>query len=116
MEAGIITICAFISPYNGDRQRVREIIPNGDFIETFVDCPLEVCEQRDPKGLYKKARSGLIKNFTGIDDPFEKPSTPEISIRTDKFCLDDSVNKILKYLEQGNYLREKIECLEVSLT
>ncbi len=106
MEAGIITICAFISPYNSDRQRVRKIVPEGDFIETFIDCPLEECERRDPKGLYKKARSGLIKNFTGIDDPFEMPADPEVLINTQELTVDESANKVWEYLTERNYFQE----------
>lgn len=106
MEAGIITICAFISPYNSDRQKIREIVPDGDFIETFIDCSLEECERRDPKGLYKKARSGLIKNFTGIDDPFETPACPDITINTERLTIEKSVDKILLYLTEQNYFRQ----------
>ena len=77
-EAGLIAITAFISPYRLDRDRVRKLLPEGDFIEIFVDTPIEICEQRDPKGLYKKARSGELKGFTGIDDPYETPAQPEL--------------------------------------
>ena len=77
-EAGLVTITAFISPYRIDRDRVRQTLPEGDFIEIFVDTPIEVCEQRDPKGLYKKARAGELKGFTGIDDPYEAPQNPEL--------------------------------------
>ena len=83
--AGLITLTAFVSPYRRDRERVRRIVEQagntGDFMEVFVDTPLEVCEQRDPKGLYKKARAGEIKNFTGIDDPYESPNSPELHLR-----------------------------------
>ena len=116
MEAGHITICAFISPYNSDRRRIRKIVPDGDFIETFVDCSLEECERRDPKGLYKKARSGLIQNFTGIDDPFEIPENPEISIDTEKLTVEKSVNKILEYLKEQNYFEQPSEKTEANLT
>jgi adenylylsulfate kinase len=77
-EAGMIAITAFISPYRVDRDRVRHSLPDGDFVEIFVHAPLEVCEARDPKGLYKKARSGELKGFTGIDDPYEPPQRPEL--------------------------------------
>jgi adenylylsulfate kinase len=77
-EAGLIAITAFISPYRIDRDRVRKQLPAGDFLEVFVDTPIEICEQRDPKGLYKKARSGELKGFTGIDDPYEAPEKPEL--------------------------------------
>ncbi|MCP4703483.1 MAG: adenylyl-sulfate kinase [candidate division Zixibacteria bacterium] len=116
MEAGIITICAFISPYNSDREKVRSIVDDGDFIETFIDCPLDECERRDPKGLYKKARSGLIKNFTGIDDPFEMPEDPEILINTQELSIENSVNKILGYLSEQNYFTQPRKQQEPSLT
>lgn len=80
-EAGIIALTAFISPYRIDRQHVRNSLREGDFIEVFVDTPLEVCEQRDPKGLYRKARAGELKHFTGIDDPYETPEAPELVVR-----------------------------------
>ena len=86
-SAGLITLTAFVSPYRRDRDRVRKIVEAagkvGDFIEIFVDTPLEICEARDPKGLYKKARAGEIKNFTGISDPYEAPQNPEIHLRGD---------------------------------
>ncbi len=104
VDAGIITLTAFISPYKKDRQLVRNLVENGEFIEIYVKCPLEVCEQRDVKGLYKKARAGIIKNFTGIDDPYEEPENPEIIVETDKESLEESVNKIIKYLEKKGYL------------
>ena len=84
-SAGLITLTAFVSPYRRDRNRVRAIIESsgrvGDFLEVFVDTPLEICERRDPKGLYKKARAGEIKNFTGISDPYESPESPELHLR-----------------------------------
>ncbi len=104
--AGIINITAFISPYISDRKKAREIQKDGDFIEVFVNCPINICEQRDPKNLYKKARNGLIKEFTGIDDPYEEPENPEIILYTDKESLDDCVNKIISYLKQKGYLGE----------
>jgi len=79
-DAGVIAITAFISPYRADRDRVRASLPPGDFVEVFVDAPIEVCEARDPKGLYKKARAGELKGFTGIDDPYEPPLNPEIRL------------------------------------
>ncbi|MFH2035119.1 MAG: adenylyl-sulfate kinase [Candidatus Zixiibacteriota bacterium] len=107
MTAGVITISAFISPYLTDRKRARDIVGESDFIEVYLDCPLEICEQRDVKGLYKKARAGLIKNFTGIDDPYEKPNKPELSIHTDWLTIKESVNMILNYLDEGEYLCRK---------
>ena len=103
-EAGIIAITAFISPYSKTRDRVREIVPDGDFIEVHIDCSLDECERRDTKGLYKKARAGLIKNFTGIDDPFEAPENPEITIDTEKLTVEQSVKMIINYLSSREYL------------
>jgi adenylylsulfate kinase len=98
VDAGIITLSAFISPFIKDREQAREIIGN-DFIEIFVDTPLEVCIKRDPKGLYKKALKGEIKNFTGIDSPYEKPINPDIYINTSKENIKISVQKIINYLK-----------------
>ena len=97
LDAGIIVISAFISPFREDREAVRNLLKEGEFIEIHVDCPLEICEQRDVKGLYAKARRGEIPNFTGISSPFEIPTHPEITVHTDQEKLDDSVNKILSY-------------------
>jgi adenylyl-sulfate kinase len=95
---GVFCISAFISPYRADRQLVRSIVPPGRFIEIFINAPIEICEQRDPKGLYAKARSGEIKDFTGISSPYEPPEKPEIEIRTDELSVAESVGKILDYL------------------
>lgn len=95
VDAGIIVLTAFISPFREDRQNAKELVGDQNFIEIFVDCPLEVCEKRDVKGLYAKARKGLIKNFTGIDSPFEKPENPDIYVNTDEMSLEDSL-KIIK--------------------
>lgn len=92
-----IVVAAFISPYQKARDKAREI--NNNFIEVFVDAPLSVCENRDVKGLYAKARAGEIKNFTGIDDPYEPPAEPDLHLHTDTENVDESVNKILKHLE-----------------
>jgi len=100
VDAGIITLTAFISPYRQDRDAVRAILTEGEFIEVFVDCPLEKCEERDVKGLYQKARAGEIKDFTGISSPYEAPEKPEIVLTTDKDYLEELVNKILVYLEE----------------
>ncbi|MCD6162422.1 MAG: adenylyl-sulfate kinase [candidate division Zixibacteria bacterium] len=104
MEAGIIAITAFISPYAKTRDRVREIVPEGDFIEVHIECSLDECERRDAKGLYKKARAGLIKNFTGIDDPFEAPEHPEITINTEKLTIEQSAKTIVHFLSSRGYL------------
>ncbi len=103
-EAGVVTLTAFISPYREDRQSARDLAADGSFIEVFVDCPVDVCEQRDPKGAYKKAREGIIKEFTGISAPYEEPERPEIHLRTDQLSVDQSVQTILDYLVAKNYI------------
>jgi adenylylsulfate kinase len=98
VDAGIVVLTAFISPYRRDRDFVRSLVEEGDFIEIYVKCSLEVCEKRDPKGLYKKARAGIIKNFTGIDDPYEEPLNPEVVVETDKMSIDECVERVISYL------------------
>jgi len=95
VDAGIIVLSAFISPFQEDRDKVRALVGDTNFIEVFVDAPLEVCEQRDVKGVYKKARSGMIKNFTGIDSPYEIPAHPDLVIPTHKLGIEESVKKLL---------------------
>ena len=99
MDAGLIVMSAFISPFKSDRRIVRKLVEKGNFIEIFVDAPLDVCESRDVKGLYKKARSGEIKDFTGISSPYEKPENAELIIDTSCNNIEDCVNKIIKYLK-----------------
>ncbi|MEE2729796.1 MAG: adenylyl-sulfate kinase [Pseudomonadota bacterium] len=108
-DTGVITLSSFISPYREDRDRVREIHGSADltFIEVFVDCPLAEAEKRDPKGLYKKARAGEIKNFTGIDDPYEAPLNPEIHLQTADMTLEEEVDTVIGYLQQHGYLGEQ---------
>lgn len=103
-ESGVMAITSFISPYAKDRDRVRNLNDEGEFIEIYVKAPLSVCEERDPKGLYKKAREGVIPEFTGISAPYEEPENPEILIETDKLNVEESVNKILDYLKDKNVL------------
>jgi adenylylsulfate kinase len=105
VDSGAIVLTAFISPYRVDRRLVRELVDDGEFIEVFVDTPLEVCESRDPKGLYKKARAGEIKGFTGIDDPYEIPEHPEITLHTDQKSVEESVVEILEELKARGYLK-----------
>ena len=107
-DAGTIALSSFISPYRDDRDEVRRLHEAADlkFIEVFVDCTLEVAESRDPKGLYKKARAGKIKNFTGIDDPYEAPIIPEIHLHTDKMTLEDEVSMIIDYLKANDIIRK----------
>ncbi|MES0492120.1 MAG: adenylyl-sulfate kinase [Leptospirales bacterium] len=104
LEAGVITLSAFISPYRKDRQIVRSLVAPGDFIEVFVNCPLDVCETRDPKGLYKKARKGEIAEFTGVSAPYEEPENPEIMVNTSESSIEDSVRKIIQYLEDNKLI------------
>jgi adenylylsulfate kinase len=99
-DAGLIAITAFISPYRADRDQVRAIMQPGDFVEVFVECPIEVCEQRDVKGLYQKARAGQIKEFTGVSAPYEAPAKAELTIDTSKQTVADSVAQIVRYLER----------------
>jgi adenylylsulfate kinase len=99
---GVVVLVSAISPYNAIRDEVHQRI--GDFIEVYVNAPLAVCEQRDVKGLYKKARSGEIKNFTGIDDPYEAPCNPEVECRTDLETIEESVSKIVAKLEELGYI------------
>ncbi|MBZ9627088.1 adenylyl-sulfate kinase [Psychroflexus sp. CAK1W] len=100
VDAGVATIAAFVSPLISDREQVKRIVGEKDIIEVFVDTSLEECERRDVKGLYKKARAGEIKNFTGIDAPYEAPKTPEIHIETETTEVDEAVQIIINYLEE----------------
>src|SRR5438552_5047922 len=103
-DAGVIAITSFISPYKKDRDAVRASMKPGEFVEVYVNVSLETAEQRDPKGLYKKARAGQLKGFTGIDDPYEAPEKPEIVIETETTKPDEAAKRILAYLEKGGYL------------
>ena len=98
IDAGLIVLSAFISPFAEDRQRVQETVGADSYIEVFVDAPLEVCEQRDVKGLYKKARSGSVKHFTGIDSPYERPSSPDLHLQTHILNIDDAVTLLLDFV------------------
>lgn len=104
VDAGVITLTAFISPLREDRDNVRELLKDR-FIEIYVDCSLDVCENRDPKGLYKKARSGEIKNFTGIDSPYEKPDHPEITLHTDSKSVEECAGEIIDYLTAHGFIQ-----------
>ena len=99
-QAGIIALTAFISPYRIDRDRVRNNLLPKEFIEVFVDTPINVCESRDPKGLYKKARAGEIKGFTGIDDPYEAPLSPELTLSAEENNPDVLADEVISYLQQ----------------
>lgn len=104
-EAGLVTLTAFISPYRRDRDAVRASMPAGDFIEIFVDAPIEVCEKRDPKGLYKKARAGEIKGFTGIDDPYEAPAKPELVLDAGTKTAEVLADEVIAYLTKQGKIR-----------
>lgn len=108
LDAGIIVLTAFISPFKSDRTLVRKLFDAGQFIEIFVDSSLEVCEARDPKGMYAKARSGEIKNFTGISSPYEIPENPEIHLVNNDISLDDISNQVINYLIKSNYINIKL--------
>ena len=107
VDAGAFVSTAFISPYREDREMVRKLVPEGEFIEIYVHAPLDVCEQRDPKGLYKKARAGEIKHFTGIDDPYEAPENAELIIRTGERNLEDCAAEVMNYLESKGYIENE---------
>lgn len=106
-DAGTLSLSSFISPYVQDRDSVRQLHEDAElkFVEVFVDCSLEVAEERDPKGLYKKARAGEIKNFTGIDDPYEAPKQPEIHLHTDQMTLEEEVRIIIDYLKANGIIQ-----------
>lgn len=98
VDAGLVVLTAFVSPFKSDRQSVRELLGPGEFIEVFVDTPLEVCEQRDVKGLYKKARAGEIKDFTGISSPYEAPDNADVVIKTANRTIEDCIEEIYQYV------------------
>lgn len=104
VEAGIIVLTAFISPFKSDRARVRNILQHGDFFEIYCDTPIEICEQRDVKGLYKKARAGVIGNFTGISSPYEVPANPELSVMTGTMELEKCVDQVILLLQRRGVL------------
>ncbi|HEY2893022.1 MAG TPA: adenylyl-sulfate kinase, partial [Pirellulales bacterium] len=104
-DAGLVTLTAFISPYRRDRDAVRSTMKDGDFVEIFVDAPLEVCEKRDPKGLYKKARAGELKGFTGIDDPYEAPAKPELVLDAGAKSAEALADEVIAYLKRAGKIR-----------
>ncbi len=99
-DAGVIALTAFVSPYRKDRDRARSLLEEGRFIEVYVNCPVQVCESRDPKGLYKKAKAGEIPEFTGISAPYEPPEKPEIEVRTDEMSVSEAAEMVIRYLEE----------------
>jgi bifunctional enzyme CysN/CysC len=98
VDAGLIVLTAFISPFRTERQMARDLLTDGEFMEVFVEVPLEIAEQRDPKGLYKKARRGELKNFTGIDSPYEIPENPELIIDTSAMTAEDAADRVIAVL------------------
>jgi len=104
VDAGIIVLSAFISPFQEDRDRVRELVEEGEFIEVYIDTPIEVCESRDPKGLYKKARKGEIPDFTGISSPYEAPTDAEIHVKNNELSIEACADIIIDYLQTKGYL------------
>ncbi|MFN7146722.1 MAG: adenylyl-sulfate kinase [Myxococcota bacterium] len=106
-DACVVTLTAFISPYRADRDKVREIMPQGAFVECYVNASVETCEARDPKGLYKKARAGQIPEFTGISAPYEEPANPELVIHTGDQTVDESAMAVLRYLEDNGFIPKK---------
>ncbi|PLR77892.1 adenylyl-sulfate kinase [Bacillus sp. V3-13] len=104
IDSGQVILTAFISPFLEDRQLVRSLLEEDEFIEVYIKCPLEECERRDPKGLYQKARNGLIRDFTGITSPYEEPVEPEITIETDLYTVEESVEQVIDYLRLKNFI------------
>ena len=104
MDGGLIVLTAFISPFRSDREKARSLMPHGDFLEIHCNCSLDVCESRDVKGLYKKARTGLVKEFTGVSSPYEEPINPELILDTDKLSLDECVERVFDMLKQRGIL------------
>jgi adenylyl-sulfate kinase len=104
IDAGLLVMTAFISPFKADRQLVKDLVQQHEFVEVYMDTSLEVCEQRDPKGLYKKARSGQIKNFTGIDSEYEIPKNPELIINTAELSIEECADKIIIYLKDNKII------------
>lgn len=105
VDSGLLVLTAFISPFIKDRELVKNLFEEGEFLEIFIDTPLETCEKRDPKGLYKKARDGKIKNFTGIDSPYEPPKNAQIHIKNDNISIDEACQKIVDYLIKKKYIQ-----------
>lgn len=105
VDAGLIVLTAFISPFRSDREMARALLPEGEFIEIFLDTPLEECERRDPKGLYRKARAGQLRNFTGIDSPYEEPLSPTIRLETVGRSAEECAEQVIAYLSRAGFLR-----------
>ena len=104
VDAGLVVMTSFISPFRAERQMVRRLVDDDEFIEIFIDTPLEVCAERDPKGLYKKAMAGELKNFTGYDSPYEPPENPDIRLDTQAMSADQCAQTVLQFLKDREYL------------
>ena len=105
VDAGLIVLACFVSPYRKDREYIKQIIGKEDFIEIYVKCPVEVCEKRDPKGFYKKAKAGIIKGYTGVDAPYEEPENPDLIIESDKLSPEESAKKVYEFLVKKGWLQ-----------
>lgn len=112
IEAGVIALTAFISPFRADRQMVRDLVVAGDFLEIYCDSPLEVCESRDVKGLYRRARAGEIPEFTGISSPYEEPESPELVVDTNRLSIEESVDVVLGMLEERGVIRSELRSVQ----
>ncbi|PIC64534.1 adenylyl-sulfate kinase [Sporosarcina sp. P13] len=104
IDSGQLVFTAFISPFQEDRDSVRSLVEEDEFVEVYISCPLDACEQRDPKGLYEKARAGVIPEFTGISSPYEAPVTPELTLETDKYTVDECVEQLIGYLRDKKWI------------
>ncbi|MCM2535531.1 adenylyl-sulfate kinase [Neobacillus pocheonensis] len=104
VDGGQVVLTAFISPFAADRELVRNLLEEDEFVEVYIKCPIEECEKRDPKGLYVKARKGIILDFTGIDSPYEEPVNPELTIETNTYSLEESVEQIIAYLKKRKFI------------
>jgi adenylylsulfate kinase len=104
VDGGQVVLTAFISPFAADRELVRNLLEEDEFVEVYIKCPIEECEKRDPKGLYVKARKGIIPDFTGIDSPYEEPVNPELTIETNTYSLEESVEQIIAYLKKRKFI------------
>jgi adenylylsulfate kinase len=104
VDAGIVVLAAFVSPYKEDRQYVRDIVGDDSFFEVYVKCSVEVCEKRDPKGHYKKAKAGIIKEYTGVSAPYEEPENPDLVIDTEELNVEESVKAVLEFLDKKKFI------------
>ncbi len=104
VDAGILVLAAFVSPFQKDREMVKKIIGPQDFLEVYIKCPVEICEKRDPKGMYKKARQGIIPNYTGISSPYEEPKKPDLIIETHKISIEEAVDRIYTLLKEKGWI------------